>query len=303
MESKNARNNFNKLTASYVNGLLTKTLQFKDKKLESAYNETLINWMRINFTILAIIAIINSTVLLAFNISRGNTYFPEYLLIIKYVAILLFVIVLLIIGLKVKRYNQLFTIQILLLVTIFISNVTNIAYCIAKNLDHVYYVKYLFYLVTNIAFFSAIFLPFSIIKSVLINLILAGIIAISYIYSRIEDQVIEITFLVVSLVYYEVFNYNKERLAKLSFIEKLRSDTLIDYFIDLISQMNIGVGVVNETSLVFTNEIFTKYYNNIFHRDIENGENNIKNQELNDVLKGINFFKGQFKSCKLHFLI
>jgi hypothetical protein len=60
--------------------------------------------------------------------------------------------------------------------------------------------------------------------------------------------------------------------------------------------MNIGIGVINEEKIVYTNEMFVKHYNDIFHRDFDaNSQQN--NPELFEVLKGLHSFKSQMNKC------
>lgn len=285
MERQKIKKNLEILTSNYMFKLLDKQLRFKSPELNKKYETSMIPTARLNVLILSLISIINTFVLLIYVLVVNKSYaYPTYLLVIKYVVIGLGLIAVIVFAFYAKSYKALFILEIVLLGIVFISNSTNIVYVLAVNQPGKYATKFQFYFNVTISFFSSIFFSFSIYKSLAIDLILLAIIAITEYYTPDSDMTIEILYLIITIIYFELYNYNRDKSMKISFLEKLQNELVTNYFIDLISQMNIGIGVTNRKNMIMTNEKFFEFYKRInpTSDNIQNINRAIENEPLID---------------------
>jgi CheY-like chemotaxis protein len=284
--------NFDFITKFFSRKLSKCNLEFSDVHLQKEYKKQIFEEKRKSFLFMGFIFLILVISVLIVMFVTYDKSLNLWYYIIQYLCYIVFYVFLIIFGFCVKSHNNCFTLCQIILVSLFFSTqFINICLGMFNGNKGINLTRNLFFLFSTTYFTCNFFFGFSIKKAVILNSIMIGVIGLFYGSKFESNSTPEVIYLFAIMCYFEVSGYINERFSKLYFLEKQQNLLITNYFLEILKQMNIGLGILRDGKIIFGNHKF----NECFREDIENEGNFDLYKVLNLIPNTPNFHHSEDK--------
>lgn len=261
------------------------------KKIEQNYRESRFPQEKTALLILgaSLLTINISLLILQFIYNNSNSY-PEYLKQGGLGIIMIALVLTIILAAKMKESDsstlKFFMIKMSFMVLAFFLCMTEIIYYLFMEFELSYHIatKTLFFLIATLSFASNVLFSFTWLRSIIVNIFSNIIIIILYCFmGRHPLILIDILFIVAIIIYFDICGYLEGKFCKQWFNEKNQNDKLLEYFLEIFMEMDVGLGIMKNEKVIFANETLCTSI----------GKEAVNEQCTKEVVKIINSLKKQ----------